>query len=142
MNIFQKHLSIAALALTLCVQNSQGQTVKFVTIDSTSASFKNPDSIAARKAKVLAGLENLAKVSPEFLKAYNEAARDKEFKLGEIAYYTPEYIKIPFEQYRKYSFEITGEWVDDTYTDIGYNKKGGGSSPRNPRRASEKSSNC
>ncbi|UKJ06788.1 TlpA family protein disulfide reductase [Solitalea lacus] len=116
-------LLIAAFSLALSAQSSYAQTVKFVTIDSTKAYFKNADSIAARKTKALAGMEDLKKATPEFMKALNEAAKDKEFKLAEIKYYTAEYIQIPFEQYRKLLYDISGDWTDNTYGDIGYNKK-------------------
>lgn len=119
----KKKVLIAAFALTLSVQSSIAQQVKFVTIDSTAAYFKNADSIAARKAIVLKGLTNLATATPEFKKALNEAAADRNYKLAEMSYYTAEYIPVPFEQYRKYKFNPSGEWDDDTYCDIGYTKK-------------------
>ncbi|SMO53750.1 TlpA family protein disulfide reductase [Solitalea koreensis] len=122
MKNFQK-LLIVAFTLTLSVQSSYAQTVKFVTIDSTSASFRNPDAIADRKAKALAGMEDLKKANPEFMKALNEAAKDKDFKLAEIKYYTAEYIQIPFEQYRKLLYDISGDWADNTYGDMAYTKK-------------------
>jgi peroxiredoxin len=124
MTITKKHLFMAGFALALYAQNSFAQqAVKFVKIDSASASFRNRDSIAARKAKALNGLENLATATPEFKKAFNEAAADKNFKLTDIQYYTAEYIKVPFEQYRSYLFDPSGAWVDDMYGDIGYTKK-------------------
>lgn len=122
MKYFNK-LVVASVALTLSAQSSFAQTVKFVQFDSTSASFRSPDSIAARKAKALAGLEDLSKVSPEFMKALNEAAKDREFKLAEIQYYTAEYISVPFEQYRQLLFDPSGDWIDNTYGDMGYTKK-------------------
>src|SRR6476620_3780769 len=100
MKISSKHLFMAAIGIAMCTQNSFAQNVKFVKIDSTAASFKSLDSIAARKAKALAGMEDLSKVTPEFMKALNESAKDKNFKLGEMLYYTAEYISVPFEQYR------------------------------------------
>ena len=123
MTIFQKHLTIVALALTIHAQNSVAQTVKFVTIDSSSASFRNPDSVAARKAKSLEGTTKLSTATPAFMKALNEAAAEKNFKLADMQYYTAEYISIPFEQYRKYLFDESGEWSEDSYGDIGYTKK-------------------
>jgi thiol-disulfide isomerase/thioredoxin len=123
MKISQKHLVVVAFTLAMSAQSSFAQSVKFVAIDSTSASFSNPDSIAARKAKALDGLTELSTATPEFKKAMNEAAADKGYKLAEQQYYTAEYIKVPFEQYRKYKFSASGEWADDTYADMGYNKK-------------------
>ncbi|WP_140937883.1 TlpA family protein disulfide reductase [Sphingobacterium lumbrici] len=122
MKISQKIL-IVAFALTLSVHSSFAQKVEFVTIDSTAVYFKNADSIAARKAIALKGLTDFAKATPEFMKALNEAAADKNFKLAEQLYYTAEYIQVPFEQYRKYLFSPSGEWSSETYGDIDYSKK-------------------
>lgn len=123
MKISRKQLIAFAVGLTVCAQSSFAQSAKFVEIDSTAPSFKNADSIAARKAVVLNGLTNLATATPEFKKAFNEAAADKNFKMTDQKYYTAEYINVPFEQYRKFLFDPSGEWVDDMYGDINYSKK-------------------
>lgn len=116
-------LFIGVCAAFLACSEVNAQTVKFVTIDSTAAYFLNADSIATRKAKVLAGLTDLATATPEFKKSLNEAASDKNFKLTDLKYYTKEFIEIPFEQYRKISFDISGQWSEDSFIDIGYNRK-------------------
>lgn len=114
---------IAAIVLALSSQRSNAQDVKFVTFDSTASYFTNPDSVAVRKAKVLNGLQDFATATPEFKKALNDAAADKEYKLNSIEYYTAEYIKVPFEQYRKILYDPSGLWIDNTYGDVDYNKK-------------------
>lgn len=123
MKISRKQVLVCALGLTLYAQSSFAQSVKFVAIDSTARSFKNADSIAARKAVALDGLTNLATATPEFKKALTEAAADKNYKLTNQQYYTAEFINVPFEQYRKFLFDPSGEWAGDMYGDIGYNKK-------------------
>jgi|GEM_PF-1158096 len=123
MKISRKQLLVCALGLSFYAQSSFAQSAKFVDIDSTAPSFKNADSIAARKATVLNGLTNLATATPEFKKTFNEAAADKNFKMTDQKYYTAEFINVPFEQYRKFLFDPSGEWVDDMYGDINYNRK-------------------
>ncbi|MDH7462845.1 TlpA disulfide reductase family protein [Chitinophagaceae bacterium 26-R-25] len=123
MKISRKQLLAFAVGLTVCAQSSFAQSAKLVGIDSTAASFKNADSIAARKAVVLNGLTNLATATPEFKKAFNEAAADKNYKMTDQKYYTAEFINVPFEEYRKLLFDASGTWVDDMYGDINYSKK-------------------
>jgi peroxiredoxin len=123
MKMSLKQLLVCAFGLTLYAQNSFAQSVKFVKIDSTASYFKNADSIAARKTIVLNGLTNLATATPEFKKAFNEAAADKNFKMTNQQYYTAEFINVPFEQYRQLVFDPSGAWSSDMYGDIGYNRK-------------------
>lgn len=123
MKISRKQLLVCALGLTLYAQSGFAQSAKFVAIDSTAPSFKNADSIAARKAVALNGLTNLATASPEFKKALTEAAADKNYKLTNQQYYTAEMINVPFDQYRKQLFDPSGEWASDMYGDVAYTKK-------------------
>lgn len=114
---------IAALLLVVFSQNTDAQEIKSVKIDSSAVSFSNPDSIASRKIKAIGGLTNLKEATAEFKAEMNQAAADKNFKLADIKYFTREFIEIPFEQYRKYAFEVSGDWSEDSFVDKGYNRK-------------------
>ncbi|POY36807.1 hypothetical protein C3K47_10450 [Solitalea longa] len=53
----------------------------------------------------------------------NEAAADRNFKLAEQLYYAADYTSLSFEQYERLFYDPSGEWVNDTYGDVGYTKK-------------------
>ncbi|TDQ77905.1 peroxiredoxin family protein [Sphingobacterium yanglingense] len=114
---------VGACVAVLTHSHVVAQNANFVKIDSTSTSFKDPKAIAERKAKALEGLTKLVDATPEFKKAMNEAAADRDFKVETDLYYTAEFIEIPFEQYRKIVFDPSGEWTTDSYGNIAYTKK-------------------